>query len=149
NCIGRERHFRYVELPMVEHAPESLARAQREECQVYAFGLHPSVDQRLGAIITATGEGQLELMHGARTRLGTFSCRDHLPGIGTTCAVRRRRPLLFSAAALTPGASADHERARWQRSRLLRCRTSHRALVGVDDLTPGGEPHALALLHVS
>src|SRR5215510_11225737 len=46
-------------------------------------------------------------------------------------------------------ASADRERARWQRSRLLRCRTSHRALVGVDDLTPGGEPHALALLHVS
>src|SRR5262245_39012259 len=82
---------------------KSLARAQREECQVYAFGLHPSVDQRLGAIITAAGEGQLELMHGASTRLDTFSCRDHLPGIGGTCAVRRRRPLLFSAAALTPG----------------------------------------------
>src|SRR5262249_20304908 len=85
---------------MVEHAPEGLARAQREECQVYAFDLHPSVDQRLGAIITATGEGQLEL-HGARTGLGTFSCR--LPGIGTTCVVRRRRPLPFSAAATTRG----------------------------------------------
>src|SRR5262249_21875586 len=32
---------------------------------------------------------------------------------------------------------------------FLRCRTSHRALVGVDDLTSGGEPHPLALLHVS
>src|SRR5262249_57650280 len=103
NGIGRERHFRYVELAVIEHAPEGLARAQREECQVYALGPYPSVDQRLGAIVTATGEGQLELMHGARTRRGTFSCRDHLPGIGTTCAVRWRRPLPFSAVAVTPG----------------------------------------------
>src|SRR5262245_26364674 len=88
---------------MVEHAPESLARAQREECQVYAFGLHPSVDQRLGAIITAAGESQLELMHGARTGLGTFSCRDHLPGIGATCAVLRRHPAAFASAAVTRG----------------------------------------------
>src|SRR4029453_191419 len=66
NRIGRERHFGYVKLAVVEHAPEGLARAQREECQLYAFGLHPSVNQRLGAIITATGEGQLELMHCAR-----------------------------------------------------------------------------------
>src|SRR5262245_53984741 len=88
---------------MVEHAPEGLARAQREECQVYAFDLYPSVDQRLGAIVTAAGEGQLELMHGARTRRGTFSCRDHLPSIGATCAVRRRCPAAFASAALMPG----------------------------------------------
>src|SRR4029453_15876842 len=67
NRVGRERHFGCVKLAVVEHAPEGLARAQREECQIYAFGLHPSVDQRLGAIVTATGEGQLELMHRARS----------------------------------------------------------------------------------
>src|SRR5262249_42021676 len=76
-----------------------------------------------------------------------------MPGSPAWHRYNLRRALATSAAVLGrrghARASAGHERPRWRRSRLLRCGTSHRALVGVDDLTSGGEPHALALLHVS
>jgi hypothetical protein len=74
---------------VVEHTPKGLAWAQRKKCQIDAIGPHPSVDQRLGAIITATGQRQLELVHSKRT--------DRLPS-----APRQRA---IPAARVVPAAS--------------------------------------------
>ena len=62
--VGRQRHFRAVELSVIEHAPERLARAQRNESQIDAFGLDPAVDQRLGAVVTAAGQCEFQFFHG-------------------------------------------------------------------------------------
>src|SRR5580700_847421 len=67
--IGRQRHFRAVELFVIEHAPERLARPQRNECQVDAFGLDPSVDQRLRAVVTTAGKSQFYFLHEWPSRL--------------------------------------------------------------------------------
>ena len=83
--IGRERHFRRIELAVVEHAPESLTWAQRKECQIYALGLHPAVDKRLGTIIAAAGQRQFELAHefgntfGWRSEGGFSPCHGPVP----------------------------------------------------------------------
>src|SRR5580704_14438048 len=67
--IGRQRHFRAVELFVIEHAPERLARPQRNECQIDAFGLDPAIDQRLGAVVTAAGHGEFQFFHEMPSRL--------------------------------------------------------------------------------
>src|ERR1700730_3022899 len=64
--VGRQRHFRDVELFVIEHAPERLARPQRNEGQVDALGLNAAVDQRLGAVVAAAGHSEFELGHGEK-----------------------------------------------------------------------------------
>src|SRR5262249_34069771 len=61
--VGRQRHFRRVELAVIEHAPEGLARPQRDEGEIDAFRLDPAVDQRLGAVVAPARDGELDPGH--------------------------------------------------------------------------------------
>src|SRR5262249_26845470 len=46
-----------------EHAPEGLARPQRDEGEIDAFRLDPAVDQRLGAVVAPARDGELDPGH--------------------------------------------------------------------------------------
>ena len=88
--VGRQRHFRAVELGVIEHAPERFARAQRQKGEIDAFDRHAAVDQRLRAVIAAAGnrefqivghgaftEGERASLEGCRPRaLGPYGCRS-------------------------------------------------------------------------
>ena len=49
--VGGERELRDLELLVVQHALERLARAQDPDVEIDAFGFHPPVDQRAGAVV--------------------------------------------------------------------------------------------------
>ena len=61
--VGGERELRDLELLVVQHALERLARAQDPDVEIDAFGFHPTVDQRAGAIVVPAGERELEVRH--------------------------------------------------------------------------------------
>jgi His Kinase A (phospho-acceptor) domain/Histidine kinase-, DNA gyrase B-, and HSP90-like ATPase len=96
-------------------------------------GLNSQVFDRLfDPFYTTKADGMGMVMRGSPGATASASLRLFV--------LRRRRP--FSSAAI----------ARWQRpianKIVLRCRSSHRTLIRVDDFASGGEPHAFALLHV-
>src|SRR5262249_758991 len=90
--VGGERKLGDLELLVVEHALEGLARTQHLE--VDGRGLHAPVDQRTGAVVVPAGERELEIGHGTtyevascarrkRTSAGTNSKGSALTAIGT------------------------------------------------------------------
>src|SRR5262249_30588244 len=62
--VGGKREFGDLELLVVEHALEGLARTQNLDIEVDALRLHAPVDQRPGAIVVPAGERELESGHG-------------------------------------------------------------------------------------
>src|SRR5262245_44061581 len=92
--VGGERKLGDLELLVVEHALEGLARTQHLDVEVDARGLHAPVDQRTGAVVVPAGERELEIGHGTtyevascagrkRTSAGTNSKGSALTAIGT------------------------------------------------------------------
>src|SRR5262249_10051256 len=92
--VGGKREFGDLELLVVQHALEGLARAQNLDVEVDARRLHAPVDQRTGTIVVPAGERELEIGHGTtyevasgarrkRTSAGTNSKGSALTAIGT------------------------------------------------------------------
>jgi hypothetical protein len=66
DVVRRERHLRGVELFVVQHAPEGLARAQRQETELDAFDRDAAVDQGLGAVVAAARQSEPGARHDSK-----------------------------------------------------------------------------------
>src|SRR5262249_38114524 len=73
--VGGERHFRDVELLVVQHAPEGLAGPQREVGElVDALDLHASVEQRLSTVEAPASQCQSHAL-----KYSWATCASSLP----------------------------------------------------------------------
>ncbi len=103
--VGGERELRDLELLVVQHALERLARAQDPDVEIDAFGFHPTVDQRAGAIVVPAGECELEVRHQDVSKTTCDGSCRHLCADQRICAGERgnrTRPERHSRSSSRP-----------------------------------------------
>ena len=74
--IGGERQLRYVELLLLQHARERLARPHHLDVEIDAFGLDAAVDQRAGAVVIPAGKCELEICAFTCACSSVFRCES-------------------------------------------------------------------------